>query len=97
MPVAFDELEYRHVIVVGMVDIALSRKRRHDDQGNAGAVTEKIEDLNVAAVVITAALVGCNQDRRFAPDDGIGLDLGDKLPDKLLQRKDRRIGRVTGV
>src|ERR1700731_557025 len=56
-PVRFDELERRDMIRVSVRDVTALAEWRHDDQGNAGAVAEVIERLNIAGVVVSAALV----------------------------------------
>src|SRR5258707_5388378 len=57
IPVALDELQQRHMVIVGMVDKALFGPWRRRDEWNTGAVTEEIQRLDITGVIITAALV----------------------------------------
>src|SRR5262249_44224115 len=57
IPVAFDELEDGHVVGIGVADVAAARKGRNRNQGNAWAVAEEVQRLDVAGVVVAAALV----------------------------------------
>ena len=62
-PIRLDEFQDRDVIGVGVIDYALPGEGRNGDQRNAGAVAKSIEDLDVAAVPIPAALVDGYEDR----------------------------------
>ena len=55
------------MVVVGVVDIAFLRERRHGDERNARAVAEEVEQLDVAGVVEAAAFIGGDEDRRRRP------------------------------
>src|ERR1700719_322950 len=48
VPIALDELQNRDVIAVGMVHMAAFGERRNNNQGDARAVAEKVQWLNVA-------------------------------------------------
>ena len=51
------------MVGVGVVDLSLSGEGRDGDQRNAGPVAKGIEDLDVAAIPLTAAIVDGHQDR----------------------------------
>src|SRR6266702_2010525 len=63
-PVALDKLEDRGVVGVGVVDRALLGVGGGDQHGDPGAVAEEAGRLDVAGVVVAAALVGGHEDRR---------------------------------
>jgi hypothetical protein len=57
VPVALDELQNRDVVDVGVADVPAAREVRDDDQRNARPVTEKIDRLDIAGVVVAAAFI----------------------------------------
>ena len=53
------------MVGVGVADVTSTGEGRDDDERNAGSVTEEVQRLNVAGVVIAAALVEGDDERRF--------------------------------
>ena len=73
IPVLFDELQQRDMVVVGVVDMAFLGEGRNRDERNAGAVAEEVDRLDIAGIVVAAAFVGGDEDRRRVPEFGIAL------------------------
>src|SRR6202022_1496828 len=73
IPVLLDELQQRDVIVVGVIDVALLGERRNRNERNAGAVAEEVDRLDIAGIVVAAAFVGGDEDRRRRPEFRIAL------------------------
>src|SRR5262249_30737191 len=47
-PVALDEFQDRHMVIIGVIDKTLLGVGRYDDQRDTGAVTEEVDRLNIA-------------------------------------------------
>jgi hypothetical protein len=60
------------VIGIGMIDGTRNDIRRNHEQGNAGAIAKEIERLNVARVVVAAALVKGRRDGANSEQIGLG-------------------------
>lgn len=73
LPVPLNEFHQRNVITVAVTNVAALGKWRNDDQWNPGAVSEKVQRLNVARIVIAAALVEGDKNRRARPHFRIRL------------------------
>lgn len=56
-----------------MGNVSRLRIRRHDDQGNPRSITEEIQRLHIAGIVITAAFVKGDEDGRVLPQIRITL------------------------
>src|ERR1700739_3324902 len=63
VPIALDELQNRDVVAVGMVYVAAFGERRNNNQRDARAVTEKVQRLNVAGIIVAAAFVHGDDER----------------------------------
>src|SRR5258707_15176786 len=61
-PIGLDELQDRSVVGVGVRDMSGLGMRRDHQRGYPGTVAKVVERLNVAGVVVTAALVEGNDD-----------------------------------
>lgn len=57
IPIPLDELEDGDMVGVGVADVAAAGEGRNGDQGNARAIAKEVERLNVAGVIVAAALV----------------------------------------
>src|SRR5580700_5103664 len=55
IPIPLDELQDRNVVGVGVADVAAAGEGGNGDQGNARAVAEEVERLDVAGVVVASA------------------------------------------
>jgi hypothetical protein len=93
-PVLFDELQHRDVIIVGMIDMAFLGVGRNCNERNARAVAEEIERLDKAGIVVAAAFVGGDEDRRRRPQRGIALHVRDQLLQELLVEIGGRVCRM---
>ena len=63
VPIALDEFQNRDVISVGVVDVPTFGVIGNDNQRNARPIAKKVHWLNVARVVVTSALVKCDDER----------------------------------
>ncbi len=72
-PVPLDKLEDGDVIRIVVRDVSRFGVGRHHHQRNARAVAEIVERLNITRVVIAAAFVEGNDNRRIAPEQRVGL------------------------
>jgi hypothetical protein len=66
-PVPLDEFQDRDVVAVIMHQLAVGRKWRHYDHGDAGAGAEEIERPDIARIVEAAA----NIDAGLDPETGV--------------------------
>src|SRR5712692_4738162 len=57
VPVAFDELQNRDVVRVGVADVPTAAKGRNHNERNARTIAKKVQRLNVAGVIVTASFV----------------------------------------
>src|ERR1700739_2365614 len=78
-PVPFDELDDRDVIGVVVRNVTGFGEPRNHQQGDARAIAEVIERLNVTGVIVTAAFVKGDEDRGALPQLGIRLNTVDDL------------------
>src|SRR6266516_455424 len=93
-PVALDEFEDRGVVGVGVVDRALLGEGGDDQHRDPGAVTEEAGRLDIAGVVVAAALVTGDQHRR----GGVQLRVGEQLVEDVGgEPLEQRPGRGGGV
>ena len=67
---------------------------RDHDHRNAGAVTEEVQRLNVAGVIVAAAFVEGDEDRRGLPQSRIGLHSVDDLLHEAFEQIQLRGSRV---
>src|SRR5579872_288364 len=93
-PVGLDELVERHVIGVRVHDTDVTREARDHDHGDAGAVAEEVDRLDIARVIVAAALVRGNHDRRILPQRRIRLDPIDDLLDEAFEELPFRGSRM---
>src|SRR6516164_11222272 len=84
-PVGLDELQDRHVVVVGVVHESLPCIRRDREQRHARAVAEEAHRLDVPGVVVSAGLVERDEDRGGPPEPLVALDRGDRPRDEVLE------------
>src|SRR4030088_1197100 len=90
-PVGLDELQDRGVICVSVRDVPGFGVLGNHERGYPGAVTKVVERLNVAGVVVAAALVEGDDDRGTLPQVFVGLDaVNDFLYEAFEQIKLRR-------
>src|SRR4030088_1052995 len=90
-PVGLDELQDRRVVSIGVRDMPGLGVLRNHERGYPGAVTKVVERLNVAGVVVTAALVEGDDDGGTLPQVFVGLDaVHDFLYEALKQIELRR-------
>src|SRR5579864_9165524 len=76
-----------------MRDVSSLGERRNHQRGNSGAVSEIVEGLNVAGVIVTAAFVEGDDDGGTLPQLLIGLDaVNDFLHEAFEQVELRRSG-----
>ena len=73
------------MIRIGVRNVAALAVWRHHDHGDAGAVAEKIERLDIARIPVSAAFVEGDHDRRLGPKLGIGLHEVDNLFDEAFK------------
>ena len=64
-PVPLDEFIQRNVVVVHVANFAVVRVRRNNEQWDAGAVAEEIHRLHVARIIVAAAFIERDEDRRI--------------------------------
>src|SRR5579884_480673 len=67
-PVLLNELEDGNVVSVIVRDAPSARIGADDDEGNARAVSEEVQRLDVSGVVITATFVKGDEDGRRGPE-----------------------------
>jgi hypothetical protein len=67
-PVPLDEFNDGNMVCVAVVDDASGGVRRNDQQRDTGAIAEVIYRLDVTGVVITAAFIEGDEDRRARPE-----------------------------
>ena len=96
-PVLLDELHERDVIAVLMRDVTALGVLRDDDQGNACTIAEEVDRLDVARVIVSAALVEGDEDGSVVPKRRVGLDLVDDLLDEAFKEIEFGGRRVTVV
>ena len=60
-------------------------EERDGDDRNSGAVAEEVKRLNVAGVVVAAALVEGDEDGGATPQRGIGFDGDDDFFDEAFE------------
>ena len=84
------------MIVVGVIDVARLRVPGHRNQRNARAVAEEVERLDVARVVVAAALIGGDEDRGRRPQLFVRPYLADQVLDEHLVERRGRVGRMAG-
>src|SRR5271163_3933819 len=63
LPICFYKLQYRSMVGVGMVDRAGLNVRRDHKHRNPGPITKKIKRLDITRVIVTSALVQCDDYR----------------------------------
>src|SRR6185437_13181529 len=85
LPVPLDEFEDRDMVIIGVLDMAAAGKGRHGNHGDARAIAEEIQDLDLAAVIIAAALIGGDEQRRARPELRMRLELGDEVAQEALE------------
>src|SRR6202521_5878218 len=88
MPVPFDELQDRGLIVIGMHHVPAGRERRDDEHPHARTVAEEVERLNKTTVIQAAALVKGDDDRGLGVKFRVGLRAVNDVLDELLQQTD---------
>src|SRR5450432_2759813 len=92
-PVPFDELYERRMLVIGMADMATSRKGRNGDHRNAWTCTEEINRLDEARVIVAATFIHSDKDRGFGPLFRVALrQFNDVLSEGLEQSPFRGSG-----
>src|ERR1700733_4087491 len=74
-PVSLDELNDRNMVAIAVVHVAARGERRDDDQRDTGSVTEEIERLNVAGIVVSTAFVEGDEHCRARPKSRVSLQL----------------------
>src|SRR5260370_6724081 len=95
-PIGFDELQDRSVVGVGVRDMSGLGMRRDYQRGYPGTVAKVVERLNVAGVVVTAALVEGNDDGCALPQFPVGLDAVHDFLYEALKQIELRGSRVSG-
>jgi hypothetical protein len=76
------------VVRIAVRDVTGLRIRRNHNQWNARSVTEEIERLNVTRIVVAAALVHRDKDRRGLPNFRIAPHLINDLFDISFEQED---------
>src|SRR5271169_6230554 len=89
-PVPFDELGQRDVVGIAVVHVAAGGEGGHDDQWNPSAIAEEVERLNVAGIIVAAALVEGDEDGYTGPLGRVLNRIYDLLGECLKQVKLRR-------
>src|SRR5262249_39758764 len=83
-PIALDELEDRHVIVIGVHHPPTPRMRRNCKQWHPRSVAEEVERLDEARVIETAGFVKDDENRGLGKQPRCRLDpLKDVLQESL--------------
>src|SRR5262245_26853109 len=84
------------MIVVGVINKAFFEIGRHCDERNARTVAEEVELLDIAGIIIAAAFIEGDEDRRRLPKSRIRLHASDDGLHELLVKVQLRIRRVPG-
>jgi hypothetical protein len=77
------------MVLVGVADVAGLRVRRHHDHRHASPIAEERNGLDVAGVVVAAALVEGDEDRGALPQRRVALDLVDGMGGERFERRQR--------
>src|ERR1700730_6266918 len=96
IPVLFDELQQRDVVMVGVIDMALLGEGRNRDKRNPGAVAQEVDRLDISGIVVAAAFVGGNEDRGRLPEVGIAFNPIDQRLQEFFVVVGRRIRWMSG-
>src|SRR5579871_3060630 len=94
MPIALDELQDRDVIGVAVADVPALREVRNDDQWNARSVAEKVDRLDVARVVKTAALIESDDESCLRHELRICVETIERFLDHAFEQVELRGSRV---
>ena len=73
------------MIAILMRDVTALGVLRDDDQRDACAIAEEVDRLDVARVIVSAALIEGDEDCSVVPKRWIGLDLVDDLLDEAFK------------
>src|SRR6202045_2053296 len=94
-PIGLDEFEYRNMIGICVRDVAGFGVWRNHQSWNPGSISEEIERLDVAGIVVTSTLVEGNDDGGALPQRLVGLDFVDDLLHKTFEQVEFGRSRVT--
>src|SRR5215831_18529586 len=84
------------MVVIGVIDKSFFGVGRYRDQWDARAVPEKVHRLDVPAVVVAAAFVISDQNRRLIPQISLIVDHVDEIGDKVLVKREDGVRRMPG-
>ena len=84
------------MVAVAVVHMALLRERRDDDHRNARAIPEEVDGLDITRVVIAAAFIHRDENRRLRPELLVAFHPADDVLHEFFVAIHRRVRRVTG-
>src|SRR5271155_2916692 len=73
-PITLDKLQNRNVVIIRMDYPAAGRERGNNDKWDARSITEEVQRLDVAGVVVAAAFIEGDEHRRLPREFPIGVE-----------------------
>src|ERR1700722_4229650 len=95
LPIPLDEFYQRDVVGIAVIDLAAGRVRRQDQQRDARAITEEVDRLNEARVVVATRLVPRDEHGRVGLQRRIGVEGVEDVLYVGLEQVDFRARRMT--
>src|SRR5882762_6827731 len=86
MPIAFDKFENGNMVVIVVGNMVTTAVGGYHDHWDARAITEEIEVLDIAGVIVTAAFIDSDEDRSALPEFLVGLNGVDDFLDEALEQ-----------
>src|SRR6267378_43111 len=93
-PIAFDKFENGDMVAIVVGNMATTAVGGYHDQWDARAITEEIEVLDIAGVIVTAAFIDSDEDRSALPEFLVALNGVDDFLDEALEQVKFGRGRM---